>query len=134
MEETKINKKYTKVLIGNYNLDNKCFATGSDILISIPLIKVPIKSHFSHYFIKVNDFKIKSKYGWVKEVDSFLLDDFIQEHLISYKLDVNITYTIELMLNSIDKYPNGTPVAATYNMSNPFDKEMILSFHKVFFY
>lgn len=130
MEEV---KKYNKILISKYSPDNKCFAQNGETLITTPKKNVPLKDHVSYFFVSAKDKKTKSKYGWVKLVKDFELKDFIDEY-VKVELTEEDKTSIKIMLDSISKYSEDTPVAATYSQKSFDEKEMKLSIHKIIFY
>ncbi|MDT3738628.1 MAG: hypothetical protein RO257_03900 [Candidatus Kapabacteria bacterium] len=127
-------KIYNKILIAKYSNINKCFVQDGIELIVKPLISPPIREHINHYFVSIKDFKTKSKYGWVKIVDFFTLEEFIISHFLNIKISENDKMTIKTMFDSIDKLNEGTPVASTYSCRGIEIKKMELTIHKVFFY
>lgn len=125
--------EYSKVLIGKYNVDNGCHAPNGAILTVVPKKEVKNKGHIAHYFIDSLNRKIKSKYGWVRCVESFTLRDFITRYGTGSEDGREIEH-IKIMLDSIARLPEDTPVAATYSERGIETKRMDFTVHKVFFY
>jgi len=76
---------FSKVLVARHSPENQCNAQNGEILILKPRGQVPIGEYVAHYFLSGKDRRTKSKYGWVKEVEPFSLNDFIeQNHLEAY--------------------------------------------------
>jgi hypothetical protein len=125
---------YNKILIAKHSPQNGCFVEEGKILTIYPKEKVPNKSHVTHYFVDSEDLKTKSRYGWVKEVPSFNIGDFINQNLRGIELSSNELEHIRIMLDSILKLEACTPVAATYSQRGVGNKQMKFTVHKVFFF
>jgi hypothetical protein len=131
--EEKIEKKYSKLLVSKSSPENGCFVEEGGILIVVPKSKILNKDHIPHFFLDSIDRKTKSKYGWVKSIEPFTLDDFLKRYC-SGSTDQDLISHIEIMLNSIVKLDDDTPVAATYSERGVESKRMEFTVHKVFFY
>ncbi len=132
MEKINIEKKYNKLLISKFNPKNGCYVDNGEYLILLPKKNLPLKDFVEHKFNGAINIKKSSKYGWVKNVTPFTLDEFIQ----NIKLDINKIdkQHLQIMLESIAFLSENTPVAVTYSQKSMFEKEMELKVHKVFFY
>ncbi len=126
-------KKYTKVLISKFSPKNGCDVDDGEYLVLIPKNNIPIRDYVSHVFTGlINDNK-HSKYGWVKDVPEFTLDEFVNK-FIRKRISVSEKKHLQIMFTSIAKLKEGTPVAVTYNQKSMTEKVMELKVHKVFFY
>ncbi len=136
MEERKtIEKPFSKVLTGRYSPKNKCLVEEGELLIPALIDKrlVP-KDNQPHFFHGVRTGKT-SIYGWIKEVSPFSLHELISK--LGFEENGNSEEKINLLsqlLDSIQKLPEGTPVAATFSERGFLPKKTVLTFHKVFFY
>ncbi len=128
-----IDKMYTKLLVAQYSPKNGCNVEEGITLTVIPKKDLKQKDHVSHCFIDGENKKTRSKYGWVKTVDSFTLQDFVKKHSVN-AADEREAEHIRIMLESISKFPDGTPIAATYSQRGVEQKIMAFTVHKVFFY
>jgi hypothetical protein len=121
---------FSKIIVGKYSPENKCFAEDGAILTIIPKKITKAKDSISHYFVDSLDKKIKARYGWVKTTAPFKLTDFVNKYG-GGSIDSEDTNHVVKMLESISKLDDDTPVAATY-----FEREkkaLELKVHKVFF-
>ena len=109
-----VRKMFSKVLVARYSPENQCNAQNGEILILKPRGQVPIDDHVAHYFLSGKDRKTKSKYGWVKEVEPFSLNDFIEQNHLEAYLNEEDRVQMERMFSTIENLPPDTPVAATY--------------------
>lgn len=125
---------FTKILIAKYSPKNGCFACDGDVLSIKPRKSLPQRDHLRHFFVSVRDFKRKSRYGWVEDVKSFTLTDFVRDHLSNSELSTAELSHIYTMLTSISSLPKGTPAAATYSLRGVHNRVMQLTIHKVIFY
>jgi hypothetical protein len=136
MEQLKTNLDndvYTKLLIARYSPSNGCYVRDDAVLSVTAKKDVKQKDHVSHYFVDSESKTLKSRYGWVKTVESFRLDDFLRTYEGSDLDDIESSH-IKIMLRSIQDLPDGTPVAATYSQRGLEKKEMAFTVHKVFFH
>ncbi len=133
MAEKKLEEMFNKVIISRYSPENKCNVKEGEILTIIPKERVPQKDYVSHNFVSIIDLKTKSQYGWVKEVKEFTIKSFIKMHYGEKDLKDEEREHIEIMLSSISKLQENTPVAATYSQKGFMDKKMVLKVHKVLF-
>ncbi|MBM2816134.1 MAG: hypothetical protein HW421_2896 [Ignavibacteria bacterium] len=106
-------RKYSKILVGKFSEPNKCYVQDG-----VPLFVKPLKSFKNNnpksiIFISLIDFKTKSKFGWVKVIDEFSLEEYFEDYFQEKKLSENEIHAIKTMLSSIDKLDSETPVAAT---------------------
>jgi hypothetical protein len=129
-----VSKMFSKVLVARHSPENQCNAQNGEILILKPRGQVPIDDHVAHYFLSGKDRKTKSKYGWVKEVEPFSLNDFIEQNHLEAYLNEEDGVQMERMFSKIGNLPPDTPVAATYSRRGIERKHMELTVHKVFFY
>lgn len=73
--------KFTKVIVAKYYPDDGCWVEDGAILTVLPK-KLPekVKEGVSHYFVDSLDRKTKSRYGWVKSIDPFSLEEFVEKY------------------------------------------------------
>lgn len=128
-----MSESFNRILVARHSPENQCFAAEGDILTVVPREVVPKESNVEHYFISTVDMKTGSKYGWVKEVESFILTSFASKYLPS-EPDFRELEHIRTMLKSISNLPEGTPVSADYVLRGVVEKSMIFTVHKVLFY
>jgi len=124
---------YNKILVARYNPENKCFADDDTVLYVKPIYFKKLVSTKSHNFISSIDSNTKSRYGWVKDVASFTIEDFINKYLNKKGASDKEFEVIKILLDSIQKFEAGTPFAATYFQRGVEKQKMVLSIHKVFF-
>lgn len=124
-------KKYDKVLVGSFDKHNNCNANSDEILIVIPTANKQ-NNEKRYYFVSVNNRKLKSEYGWVKDVDTFSISEFCIKHNIQETAE-NVRY-LEIMFDSISTLSVNTPCAVEFKYKTFNSKEMILHIHKVIFY
>jgi len=129
-----VSKMFSKVLVGRHSPENQCNAQNGEILMLKPRGQAPIGEYVAHYFLSGKDRRTKSKYGWVKEVEPFSLNDFIEQNHLEAYLNEEDRVQMERMFSKIDNLPPDTPVAATYSRRGIEHKRMELTVHKVFFY
>ena len=122
--------KYTKVLVAQYSPKNGCNVTEGEMLIIKPPVKEPNKE-FSYHFEGVMTGK-KSRYGWVKTVPEYTLENYIDKYLKNIS-EKELVY-LECMLNSISKLQTNTPVAVDYRQKSMGEPIFVLHVHKVIFY
>jgi hypothetical protein len=127
-------KVFTKIPVGKYSPKNGCFACDGDVLVIKPRRSLPQRDHVRHFFVSARDLKTKSRYGWVEEIKSFTLTEFVRDHLPNFELSTAELSHIQIMLNSMSSLPKGTPIAATYSLRGVHKKVMQLTVHKVIFY
>lgn len=128
--KTNNDTKYTKVLVAQYSPQNGCNVTDGEMLIIKPPIKEPNKE-FSYHFEGVMTGK-KSRYGWVKMVPEYTLENYIDKYLKNIS-EKELVY-LECMLNSISKLQTNTPVAVDYRQKSMGEPIFVLHVHKVIFY
>lgn len=126
-------KKYNKVLIGRNYPNNGCYVDDGEYLLVWPKANVSVRDFVTHNFSGLINETKTSKYGWVKEVPPFTLNDFISK-FIRKKLNDNEKAHLIVMLESIDKLKDGDPVAATYRKKSFNENVMELKIHRVIFY
>jgi hypothetical protein len=126
-------KRYSKLLISKYSPANGCNVEDGAILTVTPKADVKKKDHIPYYFVDSLDKTTKSKYGWVKTVESFTLKDFLDKNCSNQREEREAEH-ITTMLESISNLADDTPVAATYSERGLEDKKMVFTVHKVFFY
>ncbi|MEI6092013.1 MAG: hypothetical protein WCR42_16300 [bacterium] len=127
-------KYYNKILVARYNPENKCYVSDDTVLYIKPLFFKKLVSTKSQNFISSIDSNIKSRYGWVKDVESFSLEDYIHKYINKKDVSDEEFEVLKILLDSIQKYETGTPIAATYFQRGIEKQYMALSIHKVFFY
>ncbi|MFM7854275.1 MAG: hypothetical protein ACKO96_20710 [Flammeovirgaceae bacterium] len=125
--------KYNNILVARHSPLNKCFAKDGAILFLKPKKITAKKGHSSHYFVSCSDAKTKSKYGWVRRTEPITLVEFVEKYLPKTAAR-GVMEDTKVMLESIQKLNEDTPVAATYSEHGFEQKEMILTVHRVFFY
>jgi hypothetical protein len=124
---------FSKLLVARHSPQNKCFAPDGAVLTLMPREPIPLKGAVSHYFVSVQDFRLKSRYGWVKEMPTFTLDEF----LALYHPTPNVTDAIRehvlTMLTAVDRITADQPVAVDY-ASRGIPPQMEVSVHRVIFH
>ena len=128
--KTNNDTKYTIVLVAQYSPQNGCKVTDGEMLIIKPPVKEPNKE-FSYHFEGVMTGK-KSRYGWVKTVPEYTLENYIDKYLKNIS-EKELVY-LECMLNSISKLQTNTPVAVDYRQKSMGEPIFVLHVHKVIFY
>ena len=128
--KTNNDTKYTKVLVAQYSPQNGCNVTEGEMLIIKPPVKEPNKE-FSYHFEGVMTGK-KSRYGWVKTVPEYTLENYIDKYLKNLS-EKELVY-LECMLNSISNLQTNTPVAVDYRQKSMGEPIFVLHVHKVIFY
>ena len=128
--KTNNDTKYTKVLVAQYSPQNGCNVTEGEMLIIKPPVKEPNKE-FSYHFEGVMTGK-KSRYGWVKTVPEYTLENYIDKYLKNIS-EKELVY-LECMLNSISKLQTNTPVAVDYRQKSMGESIFVLHVHKIIFY
>ena len=124
--KTNNDTKYTKVLVVQYG----CNVTEGEMLIIKPPVKEPNKE-FSYHFEGVMTGR-KSRYGWVKTVPEYTLENYIDKYLKNIS-EKELVY-LECMLNSISNLQTNTPVAVDYRQKSMGEPIFVLHVHKVIFY
>ena len=127
--KTNNDTKYTKVLVAQYSPQNGCNVTEGEMLIIKPPVKEPNKE-FSYHFEGVMTGK-KSRYGWVKTVPEYTLENYIDKYLKNIS-EKELVY-LECMLNSISNLQTNTPVAVDYRQKSMGEPIFVLHVHKVIF-
>lgn len=131
-------KRYNKILVAKFSPENGCFvqegATLTVLQKQILSISKARAGYIRHTFVSLLDLKTKSKYGWVKEVPEFTLEDFLGNYPGGYKINDNAIGHATKMLSSINNLNGGTPVTVNYSIVGIIEREIVLSVHKVFFY
>ena len=127
-------KIYKKVVVAKHNPQNGCYATDGDVLFIKPRLNVPQKTVVQHHFTSSLDKKSKSKYGWIKEVPDFTLDDFVYHHMAQQILNSVEIEHILTMLESVESLAVDTPVTCDYKSRGAIKQSMQVTVHKVFFY
>ena len=128
--KTNNDTKYTKVLVAQYSPQNGCNVTEGEMLIIKPPVKEPNKE-FSYHFEGVMTGR-KSRYGWVKTVPEYTLENYIDKYLKNIS-EKELVY-LECMLNSISNLQTNTPVAVDYRQKSMGEPIFVLHVHKVIFY
>ena len=128
--KTNNDTKYTKVLVAQYSPQNGCNVTDGEMLIIKPPVKEPNKE-FSYHFEGVMIGR-KSRYGWVKTVPEYTLENYIDKYLKNIS-EKELVY-LECMLNSISNLQTNTPVAVDYRQKSMGEPIFVLHVHKVIFY
>lgn len=132
--EVKLDKKFTKILVAKYSPPNGCNINEGEVLILRPKKNIPMKNYVPHYFISMESPSLKSKYGWVKDVEPFAFKEFIKRHVGSEDLSDDERSHLYTMLQAIEKLPAGTPVATEYSKYGVIEQKMVITVHKVIFY
>ncbi len=122
---------YSKLLKARNNPENQCYAYDDEILTLIPTKVLP-KKDCKYHFTGVLSGE-KSQYGWVSEVETFTLDDFIEKYGFGTS-DVMEKLYIKIMLDSVSKQETNTPMAVDFVLRGVMEKQIVLTIHKVFFY
>lgn len=127
---------FNKLLVSRYSPKNGCFVEDGKVLSIVPLKNFPKgKNIFSHHFIDPDEKSIKSKFGWVKDVDPFTIEDFIKKYTIQEIEDESELEYLKIMLSSIKNLKEDTAVGATYKTRlENYKPTMVLLIHKVKFY
>lgn len=125
---------FTKLLVGQYSPQNGCNVPDGEVLTVIPKANVPLHEHLGHEFRAAANRQISSKYGWVREVAPFSLQEFVATYLDGRDLTPSEQQHLETMFQSIAKLPAGTPVAATYSSRGVEAKRMDFTVHRVILY
>lgn len=133
MAEIKEEKKYTKVLVSRFSPQNGCNVDDGELLVVKPKNNITLKDYVPHFFVGINNSKAKSKYGWVKEVPQFTINDFVS-NIKQENISVMELQCLTKLFDCIVNLQEGTPVAASYNQKSMTEKEMELKVHKVFFH
>ena len=128
--KTNNDTKYTKVLVAQYSPQNGCNVTDGEMLIIKPPVKEPNKE-VSYHFEGVMTGR-KSRYGWVKTVPEYTLENYIDKYLKNIS-EKELVY-LECMLNSISNLQTNTPVAVDYRQKSMGEPIFVLHVHKVIFY
>lgn len=128
--KTNNDTKYTKVLVAQYSPQNGCNVTDGEMLIIKPPVKEPNKE-FSYHFEGVMTGR-KSRYGWVKTVPEYTLENYIDKYLKNIS-EKELVY-LECMLNSISNLQTNTPVAVDYRQKSMGESIFVLHVHKIIFY
>ena len=123
-------RKYTKILVAKYSPQNGCDAFNEEILIVKPPVTEPRKE-ISYRFEGVKSGK-KSRYGWVRIVPEFALENFVNEYLGSIS-EKELEY-LNCMLDSISKLSDNTPVGIDYRQKSMGEFVFVLHIHKVIFH
>lgn len=126
-------KTYNKLLIGHYHPENNCNVEEGTVLTVSPKIEVEMKGQVAHHFVDSKNRKTKSKYGWVKTVDSFNLQDFLDTYQSDVRSEGEVEH-VKIMLDSVNRLGDDLPVAATYSQRGVEEKKMVFTVHRVFFY
>jgi hypothetical protein len=124
---------YKKVLVGKVYPDSQCYVEDGHLLTIIPKKILKIRENIEHVFSDLIDPSIKSMYGWVKECEPFTIEDFCSKYS-NRKIDEQEKEHIDIMLKSISKLNENTPVKVRYTERGVIEKKMALVVHKVFFY
>src|SRR6266498_1074290 len=130
-----MDRQYTKVLVARYRPENKCYVAEGEILFVKPRRQVPLKEHVNNKFLGTRDPGTTSQFGWVKEeVKGFTLEQFMETNLESLVIEGDQRDHLRIMLDSIAKLPQDTPVAAGYARRGFEDRRMEFEVYRVFFY
>jgi hypothetical protein len=124
---------FTKLLIAQHSPQNGCHAKAGEVLIVNPKTPLPAKET-AHRFVSAKDGRTRSKYGWVKEMAPFTLQDFISTHLSGRTLSEEEREHIRTMLNAVARIPVDKPATVEYVVRGVERKVTVLNVHRVFFY
>lgn len=133
METLSEGKKYNKILIARYSPNNGCYVDDGEYLVVWPKVNVSMRDIITHSFSGLINETKTSKYGWVKEVPPFTMNDFISRFIRRQLNDNEKTHLVK-MFESIANLKDGDPVAATYRKKSFNENEMELKIHKIIFY
>jgi hypothetical protein len=125
---------FEKVLIARFSPKNHCNVPEGEVLTVRPRKTLPHNRDVGHYFIGTRHGSEKSRYGWVKEVQPFTLDNFVADYLEGKGLSPAGREHLEVLLSSISRLPPGTPVTATYSVRGVIEKKTVFTVHKVVFF
>lgn len=128
-----LDKMYSKLLVARNSPKNGCYVEDGHVLIVLSKNDVKLKDQVVHYFIDGYDKKTKSKYGWVRSVEQFSIGQFMNRYSLSTDDEQQVAH-IGAMLESASRFPDDTPMAATYSRRGVEKKVMEFTVHKVFFY
>jgi hypothetical protein len=124
--------EYKHLLKARFSPKNGCFVESGTTLSVIPKPRTTLKPSISHHFVAVTDLKTKSKFGWVDEVSPFTLEDFIHRYHGDSR-DPELLEHVKCMLDTADKLPSGTPVAADYVPRGISPRRMAFTVYRVIF-
>ncbi|AFQ43993.1 hypothetical protein Desmer_2052 [Desulfosporosinus meridiei DSM 13257] len=90
------------------------------------------------FFVSIKG-RVPSKYGWVKNVKPYTLEDFIKKDLESLGMDYgeisdDLKIKYKIFLDSVNKYNEGTPIQTYFAEYGILEKKIVQRFTKVFFY
>lgn len=128
-----MDKTYNRTLVGKYSPSNKCFVPDGVEVYVRPKKTLP-KRDCKHYFISVDDDSVKAPYAWVAEKEApFNLQDFLTRNHLGAATDDELSH-LKIMLDSIQKLDNGTPVAPAYVIRGLFEKQAVFTVHRIILY
>lgn len=125
---------YSKLVVAKHSPENGCYAKEVDVLFVKPRLNVPQKTVVQHHFTSASDGKSKSKFGWIKDVPAFTLDDFVNRYMRQRTLTPTEAEHILTMLESVNSLAIDTPVTCDYKSRGVIEQSMQLTVHKVIFY
>ena len=121
---------YNKIIVSKESEKNNCFVPNDEVLV-IRSFKSP-RENLSVNFEWYKNLSIKNKFGWVKNVNTFSFEDFINSY--GSKIKDEDHNTIKNMLDDIKNIEDDSPVAADYLKRGIINSKIILKVHKVKFY
>jgi hypothetical protein len=124
---------FTKLLVARHSPKNRCHAQDGEVLIVKPKMPFPSKDA-SHHFVSAKDGRTKSKYGWVREMAPFTLQDFISTYLLDRTLSEEEREHIRSMLTAAARIPVEKPATVDYVVRGVERRVTVLNVHRVFFY
>lgn len=127
-------ESYSRLLIAHYIPMKQCYVDQNAVLTVSPLRRIPLKPYIEHHFVSISDRKTKSRYGWVKKVKPFSVDDFVSEYLGGAKQTPDEYEHLQIMFRAIAQLPAGTPVSAEYNRRGSETRRMTFVIHRILFY
>jgi hypothetical protein len=131
---TVIMDTYRKVLTAKFSPKNGCNVPEGEVLTVRPRKRLPSKEDKGHYFVGTRHRSKRARFGWVREVDPFTLEDFFRQYLENREVTPQEQEHLTTMLTLISHLEPGTPVTATYFVRGVIEKKTVFTIHKVFFY
>src|ERR1700693_882169 len=117
---------FHKLIVSRFSPKNGCNVPEGEILALIPRDNLPDKKRdLAHYFVSARNRKLRSKFGWVKEIQPFTLDEFIAVHMDDVPQGAAERECLFILLSAIRQLPSGTPVTATYFCRGVIEHKMV---------
>ena len=124
---------YNHIIVGKFSPQNGCLADNDTPLFVIPLDRVPLCDAVSHEFSSMKNTSVKSRYGWVKEVSPFSIDDIISKIPEFIERDHRLTEHMISMFRAAQREKAESAMAVDYMLRGVETQSMVLSIHKVIF-